>query len=79
MDIGLTKGSIKYDVASIGELSITLFNEIAIDSCFRVIREHMECVVELFRINFALSFTPSSLRVGGNRLQISFSCLGKAK
>ena len=79
LDSACRKASIENDVTSVGEFSVSLFDEIARSACFRVFGKHMESVVELFHIEHALLLTPAMLRVRSNRLQISSSGSGKGK
>jgi len=80
-DLNLTfsKGTIKYYMAPVRELSITLPNEIAVTAGFLVIGKQLKCIIKLSCVDFALSLAPLLLRVCGNGLEVSSSSSGKCK
>ena len=64
-------------VAACGEFFISFLNMIAGESGIGTICKEKESIIELLGMNSALFFTPSSLRVDRNRLQVSSGCIGK--
>ncbi len=66
-------------MATIGELSIAWFNKIAVAASLPIFSKHMKRIIKLFCIDGTLSFTPWTVRVDSDRLQIGFSGLCEGK
>jgi hypothetical protein len=64
-------------VAACGEFSVSFLDMIAGEAGIGTICKENESNVELLGIKSTLLFTPLSLRVDRNRLQVSSGCIGK--